>query len=92
MFRTGFGLAMGGAVRNPDLGRLVSMVGEIVWSCTLIFDDMLDRAVEREGHPCAHRGFPQTPAPSIWESSDPDWNSSSRAFTAKWPQLKIGRR
>jgi geranylgeranyl pyrophosphate synthase len=54
MFRMAFALAAGEAAGDPDAGAAVGATAEVGWTCTLLADDIIDRAAEREGHPPAH--------------------------------------
>ena len=56
-FRSAFSHAMGELVEKPRLGHVAAVVGELTWTCTLMADDMIDGAAEREGRVAAHICF-----------------------------------
>lgn len=54
LFRTAFSMEMGKVINQMPVGQFAAASGEITWTCSLIADDMIDDAAEREGHRCAH--------------------------------------
>src|SRR5262249_26488236 len=42
---------------NPEAGASLAACSELGWTCALVVDDVVDRASEREGRPCAHQQF-----------------------------------
>src|SRR6266498_2983057 len=53
-FRCAFAFGMAELAGHPAVGPCAATAGEIAWSCTLMLDDMVDGAHEREGRPAAH--------------------------------------
>jgi predicted NAD/FAD-dependent oxidoreductase/geranylgeranyl pyrophosphate synthase len=57
LFRAAFAVESGHAVGDRPAGLTAAAAAEAGWTAVLVADDLLDRSVEREGHPAAHEVY-----------------------------------